>query len=51
MPYASRAQQKFFHANKSKLEKQGVNVSEWDRATDFKTLPEKKKKFTYASKK
>lgn len=50
MPYKSVAQQKFFHANKAELEKQGVNVSEWDESTDFSKLPEKKKKFTYAKK-
>jgi len=30
MPYKSEAQRKFFHANKKKLEKQGVDVNEWD---------------------
>jgi len=48
MPYASKKQAAFFHANKDKLEKQGVNVSEWDKSTDFSTLPERKKKFSHA---
>lgn len=41
MPYASDAQRKYFHANKSKLEAQGVDVSEWDRATKGKKLVHK----------
>ena len=44
MPYKSRAQQAYFHANKEKLEKQGVNVSEWDSASKGKSLPERVKK-------
>ena len=44
MPYASKAQQGFFHANKAKLEKQGVNVSEWDAASKGKSLPDRVKK-------
>ena len=44
MPYKSEAQRKFFHANKEKLEKQGVDVSEWDAASKGKTLPERKTK-------
>lgn len=43
MPYASEAQRKFFHANKAKLESQGVNVGEWDRASAGKHLPAKVK--------
>lgn len=33
MPYVSQAQQGYFHAHKAELEKQGVNVDEWDEAT------------------
>lgn len=44
MPYKSKAQAAFFHANKAKLEKQGVNVAEWDKATKGKKLPRKVKK-------
>ena len=52
MPYQSKAQQRYFHANEKKLEKQGVNVKEWDSATNFSNLPERKskpkKKFSHA---
>ena len=44
MPYKSEAQRKFFHANKKKLEKQGVNVEEWDRESKGLKLPRKVKK-------
>ena len=30
MPYKSLAQQRYFHANREKLEKQGVNIKEWE---------------------
>lgn len=43
MPYKSEAQRKFFHANKKKLEQQGVNVSEWDSKSKGKKLPRKVK--------
>ncbi len=33
MPYKSLAQERFFHVNKAKLQAQGVDVSEWDRAS------------------
>jgi hypothetical protein len=41
MPYKSDAQRKYFHANKKKLEKQGVNVAEWDKASKGKKLPKR----------
>ena len=41
MPYKSDKQRKYFHANKEKLEKQGVNVHEWDEASKGKHLPRK----------
>ena len=44
MPYKSRKQEKFFNANRKKLEKQGVNVSEWNAASKGKKLPNKAKK-------
>ncbi len=44
LPYKSEVQRKFFHANKKKLERQGVDVEEWDRASKGKKLPEKVKK-------
>lgn len=39
MPYKSRAQEAYFNANRSKLEAQGVNVSEWNSASKGKKLP------------
>lgn len=41
MPYASDKQRKFFHANEDKLEKEGVNVKEWDKKSKGKSLPKK----------
>lgn len=43
MPYKSEAQRSFFHANRAKLEAQGVNVSEWDEASKGMKLPERAK--------
>jgi hypothetical protein len=43
MPYKSRAQEKFFNANRAKLEKQGVDVGEWNAASKGKHLPAKLK--------
>ena len=39
MPYKSLAQERYFHAHKARLEKQGVNVAEWDAASKGKKLP------------
>ena len=44
MPYKSEAQRKYFHANKKKLEKQGIDVEEWDRESKGLKLPRKVKK-------
>ena len=44
MPYKSEAQRKFFHANKTKLEKQGVDVKEWDKESKDLKLQKKVKK-------
>jgi hypothetical protein len=44
MPYKSRAQEAYFNVNKKKLEKQGVNVDEWNAASKGKKLPKKSKK-------
>ncbi len=41
MPFKSKAQQGFFNANRAKLEKQGVDVDEWNFASKGKKLPEK----------
>lgn len=41
MSYQSKAQERFFNYNRSKLEKQGVNVDEWNQASKGKDLPER----------
>jgi hypothetical protein len=41
MPYKSKAQAAYFHIHKKELEKQGVDVGEWDNATRGKELPQK----------
>ncbi len=41
MPFASKAQERYFNANRGALEKKGVNVSEWNAASKGKALPEK----------
>lgn len=43
MPYKSLAQERYFNANKSKLEKEGVDVDEWNQASKGKKLPKKVK--------
>lgn len=44
MPYKSDAQRKFFNANKKKLEKQGVDVEEYNKSSKGMKLPKKVKK-------
>lgn len=41
MPYVSQAQAGYFHTHKAQLEKQGVDVGEWDAATKGKHLPKR----------
>lgn len=52
MPFVSDKQRKFFNANRAKLERQGVNVDEWNRASKGLKLPtyapRKKKKSPFA---
>lgn len=43
MPFKSEAQRRYFEANRAKLEKQGVNVAEWEQASRGKHLPERVK--------
>ena len=43
MPYKSDAQRRYFNANRSKLEGQGVDVDEWNESSKGKKLPEKAK--------
>jgi hypothetical protein len=44
MPFVSKAQRGYFEANRGKLERQGVNVGEWEAASKGKELPERAKK-------
>jgi hypothetical protein len=46
MPYKSEAQRKFFNANRAKLEAEGVDVDEFNKASKGKKLPERAKKPT-----
>jgi hypothetical protein len=39
MPYKSLAQERYFNANRGKLEAQGVNIDEWNAASKGKKLP------------
>ncbi len=39
MPYVSDAQRGYFNANREKLERQGVDVDEWNKASKGKKLP------------
>lgn len=41
MPYKSLAQERFFNANRAKLEKQGINVDEWNSASKGMKLPKR----------
>jgi hypothetical protein len=43
MPFKSKAQQGYFNANRGKLEAQGVDVDEWNKASKGKKLPQKVK--------
>jgi hypothetical protein len=45
MPYKSLAQERYFNANRAKLEAQGVNVDEWNKASKGKKLPKRKRKY------
>jgi hypothetical protein len=44
MPYKSLKQERYFNVNRAKLEKQGVNVGEWNKASKGKKLPIRVKK-------
>lgn len=39
MPFKSEAQRGYFNANRDKLEKQGVDVDEWNESSKGKELP------------
>lgn len=47
MPYKSVKQERFFNANKAKLESQGVDVNEWNKASKGKKLPLKTEAHDY----
>lgn len=42
MPYKSLQQMKYFNVHKKELEKQGVNVNEWNKASKGLKLPKRK---------
>ena len=44
MPYKSQAQAAYFNIHKKELEKQGVDVNEWNQASKGKSLPKKASK-------
>jgi hypothetical protein len=39
MPYKSKAQAAYFNIHRKALEREGVNVSEWNSASKGKKLP------------
>jgi len=41
MPYVSDKQRKYFNANRAKLEREGVDVDEWNRASKGRKLPKR----------
>ena len=41
MPFKSEAQRAYFNANRDKLESQGVNVDEWNAASEGMNLPKR----------
>jgi hypothetical protein len=41
MPFKSKAQAAYFNIHKKELEKQGVNVSEWNQTSKGMNLPER----------
>ena len=43
MPYKSEAQRKYFNVNKQELEKEGVNVDEFNKESKGLKLPKKVK--------
>ena len=41
MPYKSKAQEAYFNIHRAELERKGVNVDEWNKASKGKKLPER----------
>ena len=50
MPFKSKAQAAYFNIHKKELEKQGVDVNEWNQASKGKKLPAKVSKLKAMSK-
>jgi hypothetical protein len=44
MPYKSKAQAAYFNIHRKELERQGVNVDEWNSKSKGKKLPKKAKR-------
>lgn len=42
-PYKSEAQRRYFNANREQLERQGVDVDEWNRVSREKEIREKRR--------
>ena len=42
MPYKSDAQRRYFNANRTRLEAEGVDVDEWNQASQGQPIPKKK---------
>ena len=51
MPYKSKAQAAYFNTHRRELEKEGVNVDEWNKASKGKKLPKRVKKVKKSHKK
>lgn len=51
MPYKSKAQEAYFNIHRKELEKQGVDVAEWNKASKGKKLPQKVSKLQAMKKK
>ena len=51
MPFKSDAQRKYFNAHRSELERQGVDVNEWNQASRGMNLPEHSEKDPYKPRK
>lgn len=45
-PYKSEKQRKFFNSNRRKLEKEGVDVEEWNKSSKANKVAAKTKKKT-----
>jgi hypothetical protein len=48
MPYKSQAQAAYFNIHKKELEKEGVNVDEWNEASKGMDLPKHSQKHEFA---